>query len=167
MSLQTRIATGFTADYSGTLDLAVPDAPLALQKVFTWADGSGLDQANRAWWDTRTIAISGTDDLDLAGVLTDAFGAAITFSRVKAILVLPWLSNVNNVVVGGAPSNAFPLFSDVTDKIPVRPGGQLLIVAPDATAYAVTAGTGDILRIANSGAGSTVTYDIAILGANP
>ena len=36
---------------------------------------------------------------------------------------------------------------------------------PDATAYAVTAGSADILQVANSSSGSTVTYDVIIVGA--
>jgi hypothetical protein len=35
----------------------------------------------------------------------------------------------------------------------------------DALGYLVTAGTGDVLRITNGGAGA-VTYDIAIVGAS-
>ena len=41
---------------------------------------------------------------------------------------------------------------------------MLLLVAPGAAGYAVTAGTGDILKVANSGAGTGVTYDIVIVG---
>lgn len=33
-----------------------------------------------------------------------------------------------------------------------------------ATGYAVTAGTADQLKVANSGAGTGVTYDIVIVG---
>ena len=51
------------------------------------------------------------------------------------------------------------------DIVNVRSGGLLVLVAPDATAYAVTATTADILRILNSAAG-TITYDIALLGAS-
>ena len=54
---------------------------------------------------------------------------------------------------------------DPTDKISVRPGGAFILIAPDATGYAVTAATGDLLKIANSAGTTSVTYDIIIIGA--
>lgn len=52
-----------------------------------------------------------------------------------------------------------------SDIINIRPGGALILLAPDATGYAVTAGTGDLLRIANSAGSTSVTYDIILIGA--
>ena len=46
----------------------------------------------------------------------------------------------------------------------MQPGGTLLLVAPNAAGYAVTAGTGDLLKVANSGGSTGVTYDIVIVG---
>jgi hypothetical protein len=47
------------------------------------------------------------------------------------------------------------------------PGGIFLFVNPGAAGIAtVTAGTGDILRVDNSGAGTTVTFDIVIIGTS-
>lgn len=74
-------------------------------------------------------------------------------------------ANTNNVVVGGAASNGFINWvGDATDVINVRPGGVFMLVAPDSTAYAVTASTGDILKVANSSSGTSVTYTIVIIG---
>jgi hypothetical protein len=92
-------------------------------------------------------------------------GATLTFTKIKAILVKAAEGNTNNVVVGGAASNGWVgPFGDVSDTVAVKPGGTLLLVAPNAAGYAVTAGTGDILKVANSGAGTGVTYDIVIVG---
>mgnify|MGYP000184442162 CR=1 FL=1 len=38
--------------------------------------------------------------------------------------------------------------------------------AADATGYTVTATTADLLRIANSGAGTTVDYTIVVVGTS-
>jgi hypothetical protein len=46
----------------------------------------------------------------------------------------------------------------------VKPGGMLVMTAPDATGLAVTAGTGDKLKLANSAGSTSVTYDVIILG---
>jgi hypothetical protein len=58
--------------------------------------------------------------------------------------------------------------SDPTDKVVVRPGGfQMIGVGTgDLNAYGVTAATGDLLRIANSGGTTSVTYDIIIVGTS-
>ena len=81
------------------------------------------------------------------------------------LLIRAAAGNTNNVVVGGAASNQFVTpFGAGAHTLTVRPGGMLLMVANDATGYAVTAGTGDLLRIANSSSGSAVTYDIVLLG---
>ena len=41
----------------------------------------------------------------------------------------------------------------------------MLIASPTAAGWLVTAGTGDLLKIANGGAGSAVDYDIILIGA--
>ena len=41
-----------------------------------------------------------------------------------------------------------------------------MITAPSAAGYAVAAGSTDVLRVANSSSGTTVTYDITIIGTS-
>lgn len=166
MALTTKITMKLAARHTATLDLTTATAPLSLDRVLSWASGTGANQADRIWHDRRTIAASGNEDLDLAGSLTDAFGATITFARIKAVVVAAASGNTNNVNVSRPGSNGVPLFLAASDGIPVRPGGLFLWVAPDATGVAVTAGTGDLLNVANSGAGTGVTYDIAVIGAS-
>lgn len=138
----------------------------ALTHTKSMVDGVGAGQADILWRDlARSLAASATEDLDLRGVLTNVFGDLVNLVKVKVIVVKAASGNTNDVVVGGAATNAFPLFSDVTDKIPVKPGGCLAIDGGDA-GYAVTAGTGDLLRIGNGGAGSSVTYDIWLIGTS-
>lgn len=131
------------------------------------ANGTGANQADRVWRDQRTLAASANEDLDLAGALTDALGGSAVFARVKAIVVRASDANTNNVVVGGAASNQFVgPFGAGTHTVAVKPGGIFAVFAADATAWAVTAGTGDLLRIANSAGSTAVTYDIIIIGAS-
>jgi hypothetical protein len=139
--------------------------PIIKKYEFTWPSGVGADQADRLFTDTRTLAASTSESLDLAGVLTDAFGALITFSRINALIIAAAAANTNNVLVGGAAANQFINWvGDPTDIVTVRPGGLLMLVARDTTGYAVTAATGDLLKINNSGAGTSVTYDVIALG---
>jgi hypothetical protein len=118
------------------------------------------DPADRLWSDRRTLAAGASEDLDLAGALADPFGAALNFSRIRGLLIAADPSNTNSVVVGGASSNGFASWVGDDDAVIVRPGGVLVLVAPDATDHAVTPGTPDLLRIANSRAGAEVTYDV-------
>jgi hypothetical protein len=149
------------------LDLQSATAPMAVSKAVSLASGTGASQVDRIWADTRTIAASGTDDLDLAGVLVDAFGALITFARIRLMHIAAAAGNTNNVIVGGAAATQFFTWAGAaTHTVTVRPGGWFTLFAPDATAYTVTAGTLDLLRVANSGAGTGVTYDIILLGAS-
>lgn len=166
MALDTRIKLTVASVLTSALDLQPRTAPLNLAKNIALTNGTGANQADRVWADQRTISASATDSIDLAGALTDAFGAALTFARIKAVLVMAASTNSNNVNVTRPASNGVPLFLAAGDGIPVRPGGMIVWVAPDATGVAVTAGTGDLLDIVNSGAGSSVTYDIAIIGAS-
>ena len=160
-------SVALAAAYTKVLDLATTRQDLNYKFVDTLATGTGANQADLLWTDTRTIAASGTDDLDLAGVLTDAFGDTATFARVKGLIVRAADGNTNNVVIGAAASNQFVgFFGASTHTVAVRPGGVFTIYSPDATAYAVTASTADLLRIANSSSGTAVTYDIVIIGAS-
>jgi hypothetical protein len=166
MALSTTLTAQLVANLTSALDLVTAAAPLSWSRQVTLATGTGANQADRIWSDTRTIAASATDSLDLAGSLTDALGAAFTPARIKGLLVAAAAANTNNVNVNRPASNGVPLFLAAGHGIPVRPGGMFMWVAPDVTGVAVTAGTGDLIDIANSGAGTSVTYDIVIIGAS-
>ena len=138
---------------------------MVFKRTFAITDGVGINKAESIFRDQRTLAASATEDIDLAGVLTDSFGTIITFTKVKAILVYAATANTNNVQVGGAATNAFINWvTSATDIIEVPPNGIFFLMNPTAAGYAVTAATGDILKITNGGAGTSVTYDIIIIG---
>jgi hypothetical protein len=165
--VNTRLIVSAAATQTNPLDLVTGRAPLDFAASIALGSGTGANQADRVWSDSRTLAASTTEDLDLAGVLVDAFGATITLARVKGLIIRAAAGNTNPVVVGGAASNGFVGWvADATDKVNVRPGGVLGLFAPDSAGYPVTAGTADLLRIGNGGAGTSVTYDIVIIGAS-
>jgi hypothetical protein len=151
----------------GTSGLATPKADLNFSQITPLGSGTGANQADKMYAATRTLALSTGEDLDLAGTLTDAFGAVITFARIKAMIFRAAVGNTNNVIVGNAASNGFISWcGSATDKVTVRPGGTFALIAPDATAYAVTPATADLLHVLNGGAGTPVTYDVVILGSS-
>jgi hypothetical protein len=168
MPLSTNVLFQVAAYLSNTsADLAVPAANFSFASQFALDSGTGENAADRLYAATETLAASANADVDLAGSLTDALGAALSFARVKALFLRTASGNVNNVIIGGAASNQFVgPFGAATHTFAVKPGGFMGWIAPDADGWPVTAGTGDLLRFANSGAGSTVTYDVVIIGAS-
>ncbi|GAB1823578.1 hypothetical protein [Herbidospora sp. RD11066] len=157
----------FFAQLRGTLtnasDLTTAGAPVDLAQQLNFVDGAGAGAANRIFLDTRTVTASGTDSLDLAGALTDPFGAALTFARIKGLFVVARATNVTDIRITRPASNAVPLFS-AAGYIPVKPGGFFGWFDPSAAGVAVTAATADLLDMVNSGATDAI-YNIAIIGA--
>ncbi|MEU0671360.1 hypothetical protein ABZ330_00410 [Streptomyces sp. NPDC006172] len=164
----TMLAVSAYAELTQALDLGTGRAAQSLSRSLSLSSGTGAGAADRVFSDRRTLAASGTEDLDLAGVLLDAFGTAITFARIKGIVVAAAAGNTNNVVVGNATSNGWATLLSATGTVTLRPGAFIAVGTgvADPTGYAVTAGTGDLLKVANSGAGTSVTYDIHIIGAS-
>jgi hypothetical protein len=160
------VSVNFGATLNNALDLQTATSVLTYAASLGASSGTGANQADKIFSDTRTIAASGTDDLDLAGVLIDPLGVAITMARLKGMIVKASASNTNNVVMGLGTNPITTILGGTTPTLTIRPGGLLALFAPDVVGYVVTASTADILRFANSGAGTGVTYDIILVGAS-
>lgn len=165
MALSATIKAGISASHTNVLDLGTATFPLSVLQSLSLTDGTGANQADRIFSDTRTLAASGTEDLDLSGSLTNAYGT-VTFARIKAIIVIASSGNTNNVNVTRPASNGVPLFLAAGDGLPVRPNGIFLWACADATGVAVTAGTGDLITFTNSAGSTSVTYTVIIIGAS-
>jgi hypothetical protein len=167
-TLQTTISTTVNAKITNDSTMAeTVDITLSGSKSFasldqSYSDGVGLHQANKTYRARRTLAAGANDDLDLAGSLIDPFGNTLTFTAIKALVVVvvdP--TGSNKVKIGNAASNAWqgPLSAGATIEVPYQEIWQ----NKAAAGWPVTAGTGDILRINNPG-GAAITYDILIMG---
>jgi hypothetical protein len=166
MPLAATIKASINATQTTSVDLGTASFPLNVLQALALTDGTGANQADRMFTDTRTLAASASEDLDLSGSLTNAFGVTVTFARIKVILVIASASNTNNVNVTRPASNGVPVFLAASDGLPVRPNGVFLWAAPDATGVAVTAGTGDLLTFTNSAGSTEVSYTVVIIGAS-
>jgi hypothetical protein len=165
MTLNATISAGVSATQTNPLDLFTPSGKLAKQFSTLLTSGTGSGQADKLFTDTRTVTASGTDALDLAGSLTDAYGSTLTFVKIKFVLITAASTNTNNVRLNRPSSNGVPLFLAAGDGIDILPGGAFLWCAPGA-GVTVTASTGDLLNCDNSSSGSSVTYDIIIGGTS-
>lgn len=157
-----------SATITGAPNVGGSQASLSLQPGVALAAGTAAGQTDVAWFDQRTLAASATETLDFAGTLRDPLNNLVTMVRMKALVIFASANNTNNVVVGGGGTTITTLFGATTHTTPVRPGGFVCwcVGMNDAIGYGITSGTADLLQIANGGAGSTVTYQVAVFGAS-
>lgn len=164
MALATTLSVKLDALLTGTADLSTPTDHIIQDFTQLLSSGTGANQASNIFHDRRTLTASANEDLDLAGSLVNPLGATLTFTVLKAILIKASAANANNVQVTRPASNGVPFLLAAGDGIALRPGALFLWVSPDATGVAVTAGTGDLINVANSGGGTSVTYDVVLIG---
>lgn len=164
-ALSANVGIQGISEHTKTNDLSTTKDRVELVISQAFANGTGNNQADLIFHDKRTLADGASENLDLSGSLTDVFGSTLTFAKIKAIIIQN-LSTTQILTVGGAAANALINWvADATDKINIPPGGAFCIMAPLA-GFAVTAGTGDILKIANGGAGDPADYNIWIIGTS-
>lgn len=170
MALNSEIAVRIRSSQTGSSDFGGPNFAPDFDAIIQLTNGTAANQADILFVDERTVASASNDDLDVAGVLSSAFGSLIAAAEIVAIAVInrPKIAtaaaNTTNLTIGGGTNPVVGYLGGTTPTVgPIRPGGVFLLASPDAAGIAaVTAATGDILRIANS-AGAAATYQILIL----
>lgn len=154
------------ATLTSALDLTSAVSTIDYTDRLELTPGTTAGKSDMQWSDQRTLVASASEDLDLAGSLVGPLGTTLTFARIKAIIVKASAGNTNSVVVTSPASNAAPLFVGTTGGISLAPGETFAWFSPTAAGKAVTAATGDLVHVANSGAGTSVAYDVIIIGAS-
>lgn len=165
-TLKTIVTAQIETTFKNLLDLSTPIDNLTKKAKIELANGTGANSADLCFHDTRTVSASGTDAIDLAGSLAGPFGASQVFVELRAVLVAASSANTNNVRVNRPASNGVPLFLAAGDGIDVPPGGVFLWSCPADGKVTVTASTGDLLNIDNSSSGTSVTYDLVVIGCS-
>jgi hypothetical protein len=165
MGVTGSITTRLNATHTKTVGQSTGSVPVDQNKTLTFTDGTGANQVNVLWQDTRVLADAANETLDLAGVLLDGFGTTVALARVKGIMIEN-LSTDASLIVGAAASPWIGMLN-AAGTITIPPGGVFIWGGPNAAGAPVTAGTGDGLKMAHDGTGtSTLTYKISLLGAN-
>lgn len=142
---------------------ATPRFQAAIDKMLEFSAGTAaITQADKLYFETRTLAASTGEDLDMAGALADPLGATISDAEIVAIYIAAASGNANDVQLTRPASNGAPIFLAAGDGFAIGPGDFALRTYRNG--IAVTAGTGDLIHVANGGAGTSVTYDILVLG---
>lgn len=170
MPLRSALLARLQPTYTNSGNFPGQFQPL-LEYAVELTDGVAAGNADRLYLAERTVLTAANDDIDLAGVLTDIFGATITFARIKALMLInapkSGAANTTNLTVGGGTNPFLGFFGGTTPTLgPIRPGGCAFLACEALAGLGtVTAGTADILRIANS-AGASSTYQIGIVGTS-
>lgn len=164
MTVTAEILARLKIVQTGANDFGGPSFSPVLETLIQLTDGVAAGQANIAFVDERTVATGATDSIDLAGVLTDAFGATITAAEIVALMIInkPRAGtpvNTTALTIGGGTNGVFASAMPFV----LEPGAVFLLAASDADGVkAVTAGTADILTVVNA-SGASAKYQIAIL----
>lgn len=158
------ISLNIKATQTGTNDLGTPKLTInPIAELTQFIEGTNtIGAADIMFSDTRTLTASANENIDLSGALTDAFGASIVAAELLMLFIKARAANTNNVVVSRPATNGVPIYLAASDGRALLPGEFELIVSQ--AGIPVTAATGDLINIANSGAGTSVTYDILVLG---
>lgn len=134
-----------------------------LEQILHFTNGILANQCDILWTDERQVADGGNDDIDLFGVLSDAYGSTISAAELCALIV------INAPRVGSTPNTTNLTLGSAAAPVPnissgaFGPGGIYAQGVGDAAGLAtITDTTADTLRVANS-AGAIATYQIGML----
>lgn len=164
MPLRATVYAGIAARFTAAPDFGTAEQNIPKDDDIVFESGVGDYQSDVIWTDERTLATGATEDIDLRGVLFDIFGAAASFVEITALLVKSkkGVNNTTNLTIGNG-TNPVPLgFGAATQSWIIPPEGAFLVVNPKA-GWGATAGTGDILKVANA-AGASHIYQIKAIG---
>jgi hypothetical protein len=167
MSVSARVEASVHAEVIKIGTTGQPSkSPIDLGATMAFINGTTALAVDRAYAARLTLAASANQDIDLAGALENELGETVVFAKIKVIL-LRHVSGVNSVILGGAAATQFQgPFGAVAHTLVIPPSGVVLLARQDTAGWAVGAGTADFLRVANSAAGTPVTFDLVILGTS-
>jgi hypothetical protein len=168
MAVSGSTTINITGKQTGTTSLgSTPVSNRTLPHAVSYTDGTVANQFDQLYMAERTVADGANDDIDLAGVLTDAFGNTLTGAELVEITIInkqfDGTVNTTDLTIDGTVTNGFKGFLNAAGIVgPIGPGGHFSIGCPDAGGLGtITASTEDIIRVTNS-AGAANTYQIAI-----
>lgn len=150
---------------NSALDLDTAIDPLIFSLANLLSNGTASGQASQQFHDVRTLTASATEDLDLAGGLTNAFGTTLTFVKLKVLLVYAATANTNSVIVSRKATTGIPIFDADSDSITLAPGDLFLYASP-LVGKTITATTDDTLTFTNSAGGTSVNYTVIFIGTD-
>lgn len=167
MALAGKITLAVALRETNAVDLGTAAYEPTLLYEWVLATGVGLGQADRVWVDAgRSLAASGTENLDLAGALVTAFGGTLTIVKIKGLFIKTADANPGTLALSRPATNGVVLFSAASDAIVIPAGGFFGWACKDNAAVAVTAATGDLLTVTAAATSGTYFYDVVVVGTS-
>lgn len=162
-SLTVNLGGALVPDTANPTWVAVRDT-FALAVSFPWtANGGAAGSAEQVYHGTLSAGAGSFVDLDLASSTENAFGDALAFTGVKAIMVRNTHATLPLVVTTSGPATPWTGAFAAAASVTVQAGGLLVLASPTAAGYTVTAGASDTLRFTNAG-GSAIDVDVIVVG---
>lgn len=113
-----------------------------------------------------TIAASGNTTITFTA-LSSLLGVSMSFARIKCMLIENSTNKTaSSIAIGNGANPWINWIAPSTGTINVRNGGAVLLFCTDATAYAVTASTGDVLKILNSDGANQAEVHMSFIGSS-
>ena len=164
MGLTAKLPISLNITNTKDLDLNTVRDVLDSAIGISFTDGTAADQAEILWHDQRSTDDTGeTLDLYASGTIVDAFGDALTLTKLKVLIIKNTHATLS-LWAGAAATTQIALFGDpASDKLLLPPGGIFLFTAPGLAG--VDTATNKSLKIACTTA-ATVTYDIYVIGVD-
>lgn len=143
------------------IDLATTLDELKIDANHDWTFGTGANQANLLFHDSRSTDDTGeTIDVYAGGSEKNAFGDALTMEAIKLLYVKNTHATLTLEILGTAVTG-LDIVADPSDIIELPPGGIFLWTCPTAAGIVTT--TNLSLKFACKTA-ATITFDVAMLG---
>ena len=148
-------------NYGEDLDLSRVLDKLEISGGTNWTFGTGANQMNLLWHDSRSTDATGETIEIYTGVTEkDAFGTAWTMTAIKLLYIKNTHASLILEIFGNTSVDLL-IISGTTDAIEIPAGGIFMWTAPTAAGVVTT--TNEKLFIAATTSG-TITYDIVIGG---
>jgi hypothetical protein len=163
VTLNAQILLQLLATENSSSDLSTTVRRTNVSESLTFTNGTGANQAQIVWSDSRTIAAGSNESIDLLSLDDDR--GTLVFSAIKAIYVrATGASSVFWTGFGvGDDWDTGPLQAPAASGLFIPPGGLLLVTNPSAAGWAVAAPSNEI-AIQNSSETAAATYDIILIG---
>jgi len=162
VTLNAQILLQILATENSSSDLSTTVRRTNVSESLTFTNGTGANQAEIVWSDSRTIGAGADDQLFLES-LDDGRGT-VGFSAIKLVYVKN-TGTVSLTITGGDPLvwAAGPLGLEVGSTISVPAGGVLMLTNASAAGWVVD---GELEQIPLSNVSETVAaaYDIILIG---
>jgi hypothetical protein len=158
-TLSTRLKISIITNYRRTdLELNPLNARdgLRISEAQSWQNGSGSLRADLQWHDQRSL--SGSENLDLDGVLTNAWGMTLDYNTVKMIFIRNNETDESKYI-------------DVTfkkERYIIGAGGSRMLIEPNVVGARSISSSSSSEEgyISVTARGGTISYDIIVIGAS-